>query len=349
MSMGKPSGPIEYNGQTVKPEDAGYAEASDALVASTKKFDEAKQRSREARTNMAGSRSTGATPKSSPSTAQTTSSAPTTGSTPTAPTASAPTESRGVTVSPKSVQPSSTSAGPNEQGVKPSVLAKKAQLESTIGKKLVVTSGFRAGAANHGTGDAIDLGFGANKLTEDEKNKILKSAIELGFTGIGAEYRAPGGAHIHLDTSHPSLVGWGSDYTSKSLGSDSPYAQALITARLQGKPLPDQATQGPVYGANGFSGILSGPSSGYRPDITMHGREQLTITPTDLGKRNSFEGPDATTLMSQQLSKMDQLVEAFNNTGTQDMMIMQLTKLDELVRVMQNQVGVSTKILQQSR
>jgi hypothetical protein len=80
----------------------------------------------------------------------------------------------------------------------------------------------------------------------------------------------------------------------------------------------------------------------------MHGTENLKITPIDRPDQTAIPGMD-TTIMSQQLSKMDQLVQAFNNTGTQDMMAMQLTKLDELVRVMQNQVNVSTKILQQSR
>jgi len=349
MSMGKPSGPIEYNGQTVKPEDAGYAEASNALVASTKKFDEAKQRSREARTNMAGSRGIGAAPKSSPPPAQT-SSAP-------AQTTSAPAQTTSTNDLSGAKPDLSAKLGPNEQGVKPAVLAKKQSLEASLGKKLVVTSGFRPGAKNHGSGDAIDLGFNANSFTEDEKNKILKSAIDLGFTGIGAEYNAPGGPHIHLDTSHPSLVGWGSDYTAASLEKDSPYAASLIKAKQQGVPLPASPSVASVArplpdkisAEYGFNGMLSGPTSGYKPDITMHGTENLKITPTGPGKLDVFDGPDAGALMSKQLDKMDQLVQAFNNTSTQDMMIMQLTKLDELVRVMQNQVNVSTKILQQSR
>ena len=335
MSMGKPSGPIEYNGQTVKPEDAGYAEASNALIASTEKIDAAKQRSQEARANIAGSRGIGATPKSSPSTAQTTSADDLSSAKP----------------------DSSAKLGPNEQGVKPAVLAKKQSLEASLGKKLVVSSGVRRGDKNHGGGDAIDLGFNSNNFTEDEKNKILKSAIDLGFTGIGAEYNAPGGAHIHLDTSHPSLTGWGSDYTSASLGKDSPYAAALIKAKQQGLPLPESPSAASVARPSpdkisaeyGFNGMLSGPASGYKPDITMHGTENLKITPTGPGKLDALGGPDATVLISKQLDKMDQLVQAFNNTSTQDMMIMQLTKLDELVRVMQNQVNVSTKILQQSR
>jgi flagellum-specific peptidoglycan hydrolase FlgJ len=103
-----------------------------------------------------------------------------------------------------------------------------------------------------------------------------------------------------------------------------------------------------ISGANGFRGMLTGPTSGYKPDLTMHGTEQLTIKPT--ANTETSPGSIGTNqIMAQQLSKMDQLVQAFNNTNTQDMMVMQLTKLDELVRVMQNQVSVSTKILQQSR
>jgi hypothetical protein len=34
-----------------------------------------------------------------------------------------------------------------------------------------------------------------------------------------------------------------------------------------------------ISGANGFDGMLTGPSSGYRPNITMHGTEDLKITP----------------------------------------------------------------------
>jgi predicted chitinase len=103
-----------------------------------------------------------------------------------------------------------------------------------------------------------------------------------------------------------------------------------------------------ISGANGFRGMLTGPTSGYKPDLTMHGTEQLTIKPT-ANTETSPGSIGANQIMTQQLSKMDQLVQAFNNTNTQDMMSMQLDRLDELVRVMQNQVSVSTKILQQSR
>ena len=132
-----------------------------------------------------------------------------------------------------------TGGSGKEQKVKPDVLGRKASLEKIMGTKLVVTSGFRAGAANHGDGSAIDLGFNSNptlKNSDDARNKLMANAINLGFTGIGAEYRAPGGAHIHLDTSHSRLTGWGSDYRSASIGKDSPWLASYLAKIRGGNP-----------------------------------------------------------------------------------------------------------------
>ena len=104
-----------------------------------------------------------------------------------------------------------------------------------------------------------------------------------------------------------------------------------------------------VSARNGFKGLLTGPSSGYRPNIEMHGREQLSITPANAGSTANLMGGDSTEIMKKQLEKMDQVVQGINQAGAQNIMAMQLDRLDELVRVMQNQVNVSTKILQQSR
>ena len=85
-----------------------------------------------------------------------------------------------------------------------------------------------------------------------------------------------------------------------------------------------RATAGHIHAeisaANGA--ILSGPTSGYRPNLTMHGTE--AIVPLNSQTAQS----------------------AFGNSDSTDIMSRQLDKLDELVRVMQNQVNVSTKILQ---
>jgi hypothetical protein len=79
-----------------------------------------------------------------------------------------------------------------------------------------------------------------------------------------------------------------------------------------------------ISAANGA--VLSGPMSGYRPNLTMHGTE--AIVPLN-------------NAMNQAMSGM-----GFGGNDSADLMSRQLDKLDELVRVMQNQVNVSTKILQ---
>jgi hypothetical protein len=75
-----------------------------------------------------------------------------------------------------------------------------------------------------------------------------------------------------------------------------------------------------ISAANGA--ILSGPASGYRPNLTMHGTEAI-VPLNSPAAQSAFGSSDQTSIMSAQLDK-----------------------LDELVRVMQNQVSVSTKILQ---
>jgi hypothetical protein len=202
-----------------------------------------------------------------------------------------------------------------EEGVKPEVLAKKAAIESVLGKKLTVTSGFRAGAANHGTGDAIDLGFGTNQLSESERNKLYVKALDLGFNGIGAEYRAPGGAHIHLDTSHSGLMAWGSDYKWPPTG-DSPFLTQLITDRRAGKtdtPMPSAA----------MGGILSGPTSGYQ--ALLHGNEAVVPLPDGRtipvqskggGTGSSSGSEEQISLLTQELAKLDSLLSVMTKQNS---------------------------------
>jgi hypothetical protein len=79
-----------------------------------------------------------------------------------------------------------------------------------------------------------------------------------------------------------------------------------------------------ISAKDGFNGMLSGPSGGYQPNLTMHGTEQLTVTPTS--------GANAPA----------------NNTTTDasnQIMMAQLARLEELVVVMKNQVGASERLI----
>jgi hypothetical protein len=78
-----------------------------------------------------------------------------------------------------------------------------------------------------------------------------------------------------------------------------------------------------VSAANGFNGMISGPSSGYRPNLTMHGTEQISIQPNP--NTGSSSPNSDSSIMSQQLAK-----------------------LDELVSVMKSQVSISSKLLSYS-
>jgi hypothetical protein len=78
-----------------------------------------------------------------------------------------------------------------------------------------------------------------------------------------------------------------------------------------------------------FGGIATGPSSGYQ--TLLHGTE--AVVPLPDGKTIPVEIPGFTTNLTDQTSLMTQ----------------QLDKLDELVRTMQTQVSVSTKILQHTQ
>jgi hypothetical protein len=261
--------------------------------------------------------------------AATPSAVPTT-STTTAPTAPVPSRYGDTIVNEGSSHPSDTgspgTSAPSGvqsklQNVKPEVLAKLAQLESSIGKKLIVTSGFRRGAANHGTGDAIDLGFGANPSLRntEEQNKLFKTAIGLGFKGIGAEFSAPGGAHIHLDTtpSRNGVMGWGSDYTSKSLPRDSPYLANLINQQRRGG-----ATTSPTNSAR-TGGIFSGPDTGYLTEL--HGDEVVApvgkqalntsmLTGLGGGLGGSSTDADFDAVYKQVEDKMDRLISVLSDT-----------------------------------
>lgn len=204
----------------------------------------------------------------------------------------------------------------NVRNVKPEVLAKLAQVSSKLGTNLVVTSGYRPGAQNHGTGDAVDLGFGPNTIfkSEAERNKAFTAAIDAGFTGIGAEYAAKGGAHIHLDTSHKSLIGWGSNERSDSLAKDSPFLAKLIADKNRGRPA-SSAPANPNQGRTG--GIFSGPDSGYLTEL--HGDEivapvgKQALNTSMLTNSSSSTDAESDEMYDKMASKLDALISVMHD------------------------------------
>jgi hypothetical protein len=75
-----------------------------------------------------------------------------------------------------------------------------------------------------------------------------------------------------------------------------------------------------VSAANGA--VLSGPMSGYKPNLTMHGTEAIVPLNTPAQQEAAAGGMDNSLMMAQ------------------------LDKFDEMISIMKNQLGVSTKIMQ---
>ena len=219
-----------------------------------------------------------------------------------------------------------------ENGVRPEILAKKAQLEKIMGRKLTVTSGVRPGVANHGDGHAIDLGLNTNSLTDQERIKLITNAIGLGFTGIGAEYRAAGGAHIHLDNSHKSLTAWGSDTTSKSLSKDAPWLLQYINTLKTGRK-PGTEHGGPTTPPN--SQLVS--SINTKSVISKLAKTPATKTTVDKAKK--------ATSMVTQTHGASQAIYAYNMELNKEI----VEKLDKVINVLENDHDTQHKILREVR
>jgi hypothetical protein len=76
-----------------------------------------------------------------------------------------------------------------------------------------------------------------------------------------------------------------------------------------------------ISGAAGFRGTLSGPMSGYRPNITMHGTEELSIKPAGSSSTNP------------------------NSSASEGTMTKLVERMDDLIAISKNQLGVNEKML----
>jgi hypothetical protein len=83
------------------------------------------------------------------------------------------------------------------------------------------------------------------------------------------------------------------------------------------RPVPNDPIH--IQGASGFRGMLSGPMSGYKPNITMHGPEELEIKP--MGTTTS------------------------SSSASESTMLKFIDRMDDLIHISKNQLGVNEKIL----
>jgi hypothetical protein len=193
----------------------------------------------------------------------------------------------------------------------------------------------KQGAAGSYAGLRIKGGEGGQATAGGQANPKLIEVANLIQDKLGGNLNHFTGFNdkFHMDRNSKHNQGTALDFTITD-----PSMAAEIAAMVKGIPgvsnVLDEynkpsagATGGHIHAEisarNGFNGVLSGPSSGYRPNLTMHGTEQISIQPnpnTGSTSPNSDSG-----IMSQQLAK-----------------------LEELVSVMKSQVSISSKLLSYS-
>lgn len=135
----------------------------------------------------------------------------------------------------------------------------------------------------------------------------------------------------HQGTNSAHARGTALDFTIRD-----PKMAASIASQIRGIPgiktvldeytnPSSRATAGHIHaeisGASGFRGTLSGPMSGYKPNITMHGSEELSIRPSGTG------------------------TGASSASASEGAMIKLIERVDELIYLSKNQLGVNEKIL----
>jgi hypothetical protein len=168
-----------------------------------------------------------------------------------------------------------------------------------------------------------------NKLDPGVRERFLKMAQDYNnLTGkklqVNSAFRSPEEqANVNPGTNPKAAPGMSLHNVGRALDIQSDQRQYLESAGLLGtygfKPL---AGDPPHISAAGGA-IISGPTSGYKPNLTMHGTEAIV----PLNNPNAAAGIPG-------MGGMDL-----------NMLTAQLDKMDEMVSVLKRQLGVSEKLL----
>jgi hypothetical protein len=101
---------------------------------------------------------------------------------------------------------------------------------------------------------------------------------------------------------------------------------------------------------NGADVMLSGPSTGYRPNVVMHETENLTITPkAQMASGGEISVAEINSSLQQQTAMFAEMVRIMGDQQGNDLVFQQLSMMEQLNRTTQDQVNISNKILQASR
>jgi hypothetical protein len=214
--------------------------------------------------------------------------------------------------------------------------------EIAAAKKSVAAGGSPAPAAAAGGGppsvspeDFVKFGPGTgskdhfNKLEPSVQNNFMQMAQDyFNLTGkklqVNSAFRSPEEqANVDPGTNPRAAPGMSLHNVGRAVDIQSDQRKYLEQAGLLStygfKPLAGDPPH--ISAANGA--IISGPTSGYQPNLTMHGTEAIVPLNSPTAQSMGLGGSE--------------------NTG---LMAAQLEKLEEMVSVMKNQLAVSTKIMQ---
>jgi hypothetical protein len=130
---------------------------------------------------------------------------------------------------------------------------------------------------------------------------------------VNSAFRSPEEqAAVNPGTNPKAAPGMSLHQQGRAIDINSDERQYLESSGLLGtygfKPLEGDPPH--IFAKDGFSGTITGPTSGYTPNMVMHGTEELSIKPTTgAGAIASGDNMNAG-LLSAQLSKMEELVTA---------------------------------------
>jgi len=168
------------------------------------------------------------------------------------------------------------------------------------------------------------------KLQPNVQSAFLQMAQEYNsLTGkklqVNSAFRSPEEqANVNSGTNPKAAPGMSLHNVGRALDIQSDQVADLASQGLLGKFGFKTLAGDPPHISMANGGILSGPRSGYQPNLTMHGTE--AVVPLPDGRSIPVAG----------------------NADSSSMMSAQLDKLDELISVMKSQLSVSNKLLQYS-
>jgi uncharacterized protein YcbK (DUF882 family) len=168
------------------------------------------------------------------------------------------------------------------------------------------------------------------KLQPNVQSAFLQMAQEYNsLTGkklqVNSAFRSPEEqANVNSGTNPKAAPGMSLHNIGRALDIQSDQVADLASQGLLGKFGFKTLAGDPPHISMANGGILSGPRSGYQPNLTMHGTE--AVVPLPDGRSIPVSG----------------------NNESSSLMEAQLEKLDELVSVMKSQLSVSNKLLSYS-